>query len=82
MSNRGRQVVSSYLVHHLHCDWRAGAAWFEHQLIDFDVACNYGNWMYPAGVGTDPRPNRVFNPERQAGLYDASGEYTRKWNSE
>ena len=82
MSNRGRQVVASYLVHHLQCDWRAGAAWFEHQLIDYDVCSNYGNWLYLAGVGTDPRPHRVFNPDRQAALYDAGGFYTRKWNSE
>ncbi len=81
MSNRGRQVVASYLVHHLHGDWRAGAAWFEHQLIDYDVASNYGNWTYLAGVGTDPRPNRVFNPDLQADRYDPSGSYRRKWTS-
>lgn len=79
MSNRGRQVVASYLVHHLQCDWRAGSAWFEHQLIDYDVASNYGNWTYVAGVGTDPRPNRVFNPDLQAERYDPLGTYTRKW---
>jgi deoxyribodipyrimidine photo-lyase len=81
MSNRGRQVVASYLAHHLHGDWRAGAAWFEHQLIDYDVASNYGNWTYLAGVGTDPRPNRVFNPDLQADRYDPSGSYRRKWTS-
>lgn len=79
MSNRGRQVVASYLVHQLQVDWRAGAAWFEHHLIDYDVCSNYGNWTYVAGVGTDPRPNRVFNPDLQAERYDPTGAYVRRW---
>jgi deoxyribodipyrimidine photo-lyase len=79
MSNRGRQNVASYLVHHLKCDWRAGAAWFEHALLDYDPCSNYGNWNYLAGVGNDPRENRVFNPEKQAANYDPQGEYQRLW---
>ncbi|GGC65674.1 hypothetical protein GCM10011396_10870 [Undibacterium terreum] len=42
LSNRLRQVVASYLVHELQCDWRAGAAWFESQLIDYDPYSNQG----------------------------------------
>ena len=61
MSNRGRQNVASYLVHDLGVDWRLGASWFEHHLLDHDPASNYGNWIYLAGVGNDPRPNRKFN---------------------
>jgi deoxyribodipyrimidine photo-lyase len=34
LSNRLRQVAASYLVYDLACDWRAGAAWFESQLLD------------------------------------------------
>ena len=49
MSNRGRQVVASYLIHNLNQDWRRGAEVFEHYLIDYDVASNIGNWMYIAG---------------------------------
>ena len=30
---------------------RLGAAYFESQLADFDVASNWGNWAYIAGVG-------------------------------
>jgi deoxyribodipyrimidine photo-lyase len=81
MSNRGRQNVASYLVHHLHCDWRAGAAWFENRLIDYDPCSNYGNWNYLAGVGNDPRENRVFNPEKQARQYDADGSYCQLWQA-
>lgn len=81
MSNRGRQNVASYLVHQLKQDWRAGAAWFESMLIDYDVASNYGNWIYAAGVGNDPR-DRVFNMERQANMYDKKGAYRKLWMQE
>ncbi len=79
MSNRGRQNVASYLTRGMGIDWRMGAQWFEHQLLDYDPASNWGNWTYVAGVGTDPRRDRVFNPERQAQLYDPDGEYVRHW---
>jgi len=78
MSNRGRQNVASYLVHQLKQDWRKGAAWFESLLIDYDVYSNYGNWMYAAGVGNDPR-DRVFNTQKQAKMYDGDGAYQRLW---
>ena len=79
MSNRGRQNVASYFVHDLHLDWRYGAAWFEAQLIDHDPASNYGNWLYIAGVGNDPRPFRKFNTQFQAERYDPEGSYVNTW---
>lgn len=78
MSNRGRQNVASYLAHDLQIDWRWGAAWFESQLIDYDCASNWCNWMYAAGVGNDPR-NRKFNTKLQADNYDPSGKYRNLW---
>ena len=78
MSNRGRQNVASYLVHQMKQDWRKGAAWFESLLIDYDPASNYGNWMYAAGVGNDPR-DRVFNTKRQAAMYDKDGKFQQLW---
>lgn len=78
MSNRGRQNVASYLAKGIELDWCWGAKWFENNLIDDDPESNWGNWMYVAGVGTDPR-DRMFNIQRQAELYDASGEYRNKW---
>ncbi|WP_124979997.1 DASH family cryptochrome [Nonlabens xiamenensis] len=78
MSNRGRQNVASYWSKHLQQDWRLGAAYFEHILIDYDVHSNYGNWMYNSGVGNDPR-DRKFNIVSQADRYDQNGEYQRLW---
>ena len=82
MSNRGRQNVASYLVHDLKQDWRIGAAWFECTLLDYDVASNWGNWIYVAGVGNDPRQDRVFNTKKQADMYDSQGEYQSLWKNE
>jgi len=67
------------LVKDLGLDWRMGAWYFEHQLIDYDVASNWGNWAYVAGVGNDPRENRYFNILSQAKKYDAKGDYIRYW---
>jgi deoxyribodipyrimidine photo-lyase len=79
-SNRARQNLASYLVHDLQLPWRWGARWFESQLLDYDVCSNWGNWMYLAGVGNDPRQRR-FNPERQTAAYDPNGDFCRLWLS-
>ena len=81
MSNRGRQNVASYWSMHREQDWRIGAAYFEHILIDYDVHSNYGNWMYNSGVGNDPR-NRTFNIQLQASRYDSDGKFQRLWLQE
>lgn len=80
MSNRGRQIVASCLVNELQLDWRFGAAYFEQQLVDFDVAVNWGNWQYLAGVGADPRGQRHFDLEKQRRLYDSNNQYIEFWN--
>ena len=79
MSNRGRQNVASFLCNDLKLDWRLGAAYFEQQLIDYDVCSNWGNWAYLAAVGNDPRDNRYFNIEKQSHTYDKSKEYRTLW---
>lgn len=79
MSNRGRQIVASYLINELGVDWRYGAAWFEQQLIDYDVAANWGNWQYLAGVGTDPRGRRHFNIQKQRETYDPESIFVQRW---
>lgn len=79
MSNRGRQNAASYLCNDLALDWRYGAAYFEQQLIDYDVCSNWGNWAYLAGVGNDPRGNRYFNTEKQAADYDKNKTFRNLW---
>ncbi|WP_105190450.1 DASH family cryptochrome [Pseudoalteromonas sp. T1lg48] len=81
MSNRGRQIVASCFVNELELDWRYGAAYFEHHLIDYDVASNYGNWQYIAGVGADPRGGRHFNISKQTEMFDPDGEFIKHYKA-
>jgi deoxyribodipyrimidine photo-lyase len=62
LGNRLRQVAASYLIHDLGCDWRAGAAWFEAQLLDYDVYSNQGNWLYIAGGAPTRAAARALIP--------------------
>ncbi|KAL3844345.1 hypothetical protein ACJIZ3_001748 [Penstemon smallii] len=58
MSNRGRQIVCSFLVRDMGIDWRMGAEWFETCLLDYDPCSNYGNWTY--GAGNIPQYSVLF----------------------
>ena len=79
VSNRMRQILASYWVYGLKQDWRYGAAWFEYCLVDYDVASNWGNWAYIAGVGNDNRGGREFNIEKQEARFDKEGSYREWW---
>ena len=79
MHNRGRLIAGSFLTRTLGTDWRRGAEVFFDLLVDGDVASNVGNWQWVAGTGADPRPNRMFNPVRQARRFDAGGAYVRRY---
>jgi deoxyribodipyrimidine photolyase len=80
MSNRGRQNVASYLCFDLQLDWRLGALWFEQQLLDYDVASNWGNWAYIAGTGVSG-PHR-FDVSAQQQYYDAQGLFVARWTTD
>jgi deoxyribodipyrimidine photo-lyase len=79
MPNRARLVTASFLVKTLRLDWRLGAQHFLDLLVDGDIASNSGNWQWVAGTGNDTRPNRTFNPRRQAQRFDPDGAYVRRW---
>jgi deoxyribodipyrimidine photo-lyase len=79
MSNRGRQNVASFLTDVLNVDWRMGAAYFESQLIDYDVCSNWGNWAYNAGVGNHGDDSRYFNVIKQGKRYDSNADYIKRW---
>jgi deoxyribodipyrimidine photo-lyase len=79
MPGRARLLAASFLVKDLRLDWRLGAAHFAELLVDGDVASNSGNWQWVAGTGTDTRPNRIFNPVRQAMRLDPTGDYIRRY---
>lgn len=77
LSNRGRQIVASYLTLDLEQDWRYGARHFEEVLIDHDVHSNYASWNFAAGLG----PGKVlhFNVQKQAKDYDPDSAFVRMW---
>jgi len=79
MSNRGRQCVASFLTQDLKLDWRLGAQWFEHALLDHDVCSNYGNWVCAAGVGMKGQRVNKFNMAKQAQQYDPQAEFIKLW---
>ncbi len=83
MHNRVRMVVASFLVKHLHLDWRWGARWFMWRLVDGDLASNQHGWQWCAGVGVDAAPfHRIFNPTLQAERFDPEGAYVRRYVDE
>jgi deoxyribodipyrimidine photo-lyase len=80
MHNRVRMVVASFLVKHLLIHWRAGAAWFQDTLVDFDLASNTFGWQWSAGCGADAAPFfRIFNPVTQGEKFDPDGVYIKTW---
>jgi len=79
MHNRARLIVASFLTKDLYLDWRWGANHFWDLLSDGEIANNAGNWQWVAGTGNDTRPNRVFNPIRQAHRFDPQGDYVRRY---
>jgi deoxyribodipyrimidine photo-lyase len=80
MHNRVRMITASFLVKDLHLDWRRGARFFLHHLVDGDLASNHHGWQWVAGTGTDPAPYfRVFNPTLQGDKFDPSGDFVRRY---
>jgi deoxyribodipyrimidine photo-lyase len=80
MHNRGRMIVSSFLVKILHIDWRLGEQFFAKHLRDYDIYNNNGGWQWSAGTGTDAMPYfRIFNPWLQSKKHDPDCEYIRHW---
>jgi deoxyribodipyrimidine photo-lyase len=80
MHNRGRLIVSSFLVKNLLINWKYGEKYFAQKLVDYDVLVNQGNWQWTAGSGADSQPYfRIFNPNRQSEAYDKDALYIKKW---
>ncbi len=79
LSQKGRQLVSSYLINDMGVHWRMGAAYFQHILIDYDICSNWVNWNIVGGVGPDPKDDRSVNVDNQTKRFDSKGLYTRRW---
>ncbi|MDX1683182.1 MAG: deoxyribodipyrimidine photo-lyase, partial [Phycisphaeraceae bacterium] len=83
MHNRLRMIVASFLCKDLLIHWHEGARWFEHTLVDADLANNRFGWQWTAGCGADAAPFfRIFNPITQGKKFDPEGVFVRKWVDE
>lgn len=82
MHNRGRLIVSNFLVRLLHVDWRWGEKYFAKQLYDYDPAQNNFGWQ--TGAATTPTISRplsqtILNPWIQSSNFDKDALYIKKW---
>ena len=80
MHNRGRLIVSQFLVKDLLINWKYGERYFSTKLVDIDRAQNVGNWNWSSSFGLDNTPFlRIFNPWTQSLQFDKNCEYIKHW---
>lgn len=80
MENRGRLIVSSFLVKNLFFHWAEGEKWFANTLFDYDPENNSGGWQWTSGSGTDSQIYfRVLSPISQSLRFDPDCLYIKKW---
>ena len=80
MHNRGRLIVSSFLVKTLLVNWKKGEKFFAQSLVDYDPANNNGNWEWIMGGGADSQPFfRIFSPWEQGKRFDPECKYIKEW---
>lgn len=80
MINRGRLIVSNYLIKTLKLPWQYGAEYFAEKLLDYDYVNNSMNWLFIAGgFPFSEAPFRVYNPDNFQKKFDKDKEYIHKW---
>jgi deoxyribodipyrimidine photo-lyase len=79
MDKKVRAISANYLNRKLMVDWRIGAAYFESQLLDYDVCINYGNWARFVGVGTEVSYNYAADYTEYTNQVDSNGVYRDLW---
>lgn len=64
LSNYGRVLAATFLVHVLKYDWMKGAAYFEEQLVDYTAASNWGNWKCIADSVSGMKSKNGFDVDK------------------
>lgn len=77
-----REAVAHFLIHTLKVNWQWGADWFEANLIDYDPASNWVNWMVLAGQMPEAGEEKTASINYIAKKYDPNGRFTRQWIKE
>src|SRR5579872_6468394 len=77
---RAAVCAASFCCCDLRLDWRSGRDVWMDQLLAADEALCDGNWQRIAGIGSDQAAYpRIYNPVRQAQLFDPQGTYVRRY---
>ena len=80
MHNRGRLVVSNWLVKDMGIHFRHGERYFAKKLLDYNFSQNFGNWCWVASVlPFSQAPFRRIDAYATAKKFDADGAYVEKW---
>ena len=79
ISNKGRLIISSFLVNDLNLEWTLGAEYFNKMLINSEITYNYSLWHYIAGIGNISDNSIYFNPIKQCQLYDKNCNFIKEW---
>ena len=80
MINRGRLIVSNYLIKTMKVPWQYGAEYFAEKLLDYDYINNSMNWLFIAGgFPFSEAPFRVYNPDSFEKKFDKDKEYIKTW---
>lgn len=80
MHNRGRLIVSSFLVKNLFFHYAEGEKYFAQTLFDYDPSNNLGGWGWISGSHVDTQPYfRVLSPVSQSLRFDPDCLYIKKW---
>ncbi len=80
---RAAVVAASFCCADLGLDWRLGNDVWMSDLLEADAALCVGNWQRIAGIGSDQAAYpRIYNPIRQAQLFDSQATYVRRYCAE
>ena len=82
MHNRGRLIVSNFLIRLMHIDWKKGEHYFAKVLYDYDPAQNNLGWQTGAATIlaiSRPLAQTILNPWIQSANFDKAGIYIKKW---
>jgi len=80
---RAAVVAASFCSADLGLDWRIGRDTWMRELLEADEALCVGNWQRIAGIGSDQAAYpRIYNPVRQAQLFDSQATYIRRYCKE
>lgn len=76
----GRHAVACFLTRGgCYVSWERGAEVFEEWLIDHEVACNAGNWMWLSCTAFFSQFYRCYSPVAFPKKWDPEGHFVRKY---